>query len=167
MSIPENCTVRFRTERRHDGGLRIYATEPSGLYVSSEHTYAAAEYFQRFLLFVVIDHFTDKGTRTDGGIEMDADFQWESIVQKGEGSCEFRVVAPEVMQEELGCKNPPARETGGDFPAFAHETETPLAEIELKVDFRLVGKKHVVVATDPGEDDTELEAIIKRQEFAQ
>ncbi len=149
-------TVRFNAEWRSDGGLRVYTTDPTGLYVSSQHTYAAAEYFERFMVVLVAHH--DQGK--NAGLMIDYDFDWNSIIAAGGGACEFETLTEKEMEEEGAS---PTGNTGGDFPPFAGEEETPLAENELHVDNRTRNSKLCLVIHDFGESDPVLEEVIRRQ----
>lgn len=163
MQTPsEKLNVHFKTEHRSDGGLRIYATEPTGLYVSSKYTYPAAEYFQRLIVFVAVSNMSKK----DGGVEFPLDHDWDNIVAKGGDVWEFQSVDRvdvEAVDEEYGTSSEP---NDGDFPRMAGE-EAPMAEFELRVEPRVVGTKKIIVVNDPGEPDRELEEIIRRQETIQ
>jgi hypothetical protein len=159
--LESKLTVNFKTEWRSDGGLRIYATQPAGLYVSSSSTYAAAEYFERFI--PVLTMFNLRSSKK-GGFTCDYDFDWEKIVESGGGSLEV-VSVPKEELDEIG---PATSGTGGDFPPLADEQQPAIAETELKVDLRerSDGKPYFVIH-DIGEPDPVLEDIIRRQETVQ
>ncbi len=162
MSEPESkLTVHFKTEWRHDRGLRVYTTQPAGLYVSSRSTYAAAEYFQRFIPGLVV---LNMRLLSKGGFACDYEFEWEKIVEAGGGSLEFTSVPDEEL-DELG---PSISDNSGDFPPMAGEVEPEFAEFELKVESREgnTGKRYFVIH-DFRDPDPLLEDIIRRQETPQ
>jgi len=155
--------VKFRAEYRADNGFRVYATEPTGLYVSSESTYAAAEYFMNLVPCVVAGIAKEKKMP---GIELLTSFNWEEIARKGGGECVFELASKSEM--EMYGPEPEAdpSRTEGDFPPMAGE-EPGIAEIGLRVVRRQIGSKQFLVATDPGEKDTVLEEVIKQYERVQ
>ena len=154
-------TIHFKTEWRHDRGLRVYTTRPAGLYISSRSTYAAAEYFQRFIPGLVV---LNMKLLSKGGFACDYEFEWEKIVEAGGGSLEFTSIPDEEL-DELG---PSIRDNSGDFPPMAGEDGPEFAEFELKVESREgeKGKRYFVIY-DFDEPDPFLEDIIRRQEVPQ
>jgi hypothetical protein len=158
------CTVHFKTQWRGDGGLRIYTTNPTGLYISSSSTYAAAEYFQRFSVGVAVLDMILRGIKPDNAFTTNYEFEWENIVAAGGGECEFFTVPMKEISEEFAMT---FENRDGDFPPIVGEEEPPMAEIELKVEPRMIGEKNVLVIQDVGETDSVLEEIIRRQETMQ
>jgi hypothetical protein len=158
-SNPTSCNVQFRMEKRNDEGFRIYSTDPKGLYVSSSSGYAAAEYFQNFVVFLVISVFG----RREVGLEMLGEFDWQDIAEKGSGSCDFITVSEEEMNEEYG---PQTGSTDGDFPPKA-SGQAEIATFELQIEMREIGIKKVLVIQDFSDSDPILEEIIRRQELLQ
>ena len=164
MSESKRIIVDFKAEYRLDGGFRVYAIEPTGLYVSSESTYAAAEYFQNLSPCVVVDH--ERAQRGDG-VALVTPFDWPQIAAEGKGRCIFEVLAREEMEEELGPEEAKrVRRKEDDFPTPAGQ-EAEVAEIGLNVVARKIGSKTIVVVNDPGESDPVLEQLIKQYEHQQ
>jgi hypothetical protein len=105
-------------------------------------------------------------TRTDGGIELLSECDWESIVAKGGEVWQFQTVSRAALEEQVGVLDASTGPYDGDFPPLIGEA-SPMAEIELKVEGGGPKDRPYFVVNDPGEPDRELAEIIRRQETLQ
>lgn len=164
MQKETKCTVHFRVESRADGGVRVYATDPTGVYVSSRHVYAALEYFQNYIVVAALNRL--RPNVGNGGIRMLTGFDWETILLHGAGTCEFCVITRKEIEAGRTHKRAPHK-MPGDFPPTIGE-QPGIAEIELHTErWPAAPGKVCVVSYDIGEYDPILEDIVRRQETLQ